>query len=160
MDQDSIGRDLMSALRELHADADSTGFDEGDALHAWGDPVHCLMYAQLLWPEFVVVDGHVFLRFFAPEPPAPGSVPARGTEEPGALAGYNWIEVGYLFASRAGSDEMGRVLANVLREIWSAKLLRDFPDREFSVRVLEPEQTGSVVGVGFEEVNAGQGRSV
>ena len=68
------------------------------------------------------------------------------------LKGYRWMEVPYLFADTASlSDEDDAMLAKMIAQAWRAALANEFPENSWVTRVLSPEETGSVVGVCFEE---------
>src|SRR5712671_3849233 len=64
----------------------------------------------------------------------------------------NWVEVPYLVTdTSATSEEEIEVLAEVIAQAWRARLRDCFPDRRFTVRIFDPAETGSVIGIGFEQ---------
>lgn len=65
---------------------------------------------------------------------------------------FNLVEVpSMLFTTRAGetTEEEDLWLAQRLAEMWRARLFHRYPDRAFTVEVLDPEVTGGDVGVIF-----------
>jgi hypothetical protein len=54
--------DLLSVFRRKYKGHDSTGFNYFDFLHAQGSPFNALFYSPLFWPEFIEIDGMVFLK--------------------------------------------------------------------------------------------------
>lgn len=116
--------------------------------------------AKVLWPEFVVVDDHVFFRWAAPEKVDL----ARWHDRTEVEATLNHTHVLDLFAHRASLDaepwwnqshpdfkaacEFGLAWAEAI----SAKLAKDFPERRF--RVYYTEQDNPVVR--FHQEHAGE----
>lgn len=68
-----------------------------------------------------------------------------------ASAGF---EVPYLFIARALDEPDDKLLAELMGQTWKAALASTYPERKWRTRVLKPEETGSVVGVAFEEVRS------
>lgn len=156
---------LVTLLRQRHADViDGPGWtvpwDLDDFVHNFGNVASALVHSILFVPEFVEVAGHVFLRDLGPGPrdiPALTSQMAAVAAKSSAhlkriVASYNWVEVPYLFVDRSGSDDEVRLLADRMADSWRVRLQARFPDRQFVIRVMEPAETGSVLGVGFEEL--------
>ena len=54
--------ELVECLRRLYPERDTTGFGVFDFLHAEGSPLLAIFYSWLFWPEFVEIDGMVFLK--------------------------------------------------------------------------------------------------
>jgi hypothetical protein len=52
----------MARLRERYEDVDATGWDIFDFAYAKGSPFVALWYSRLFWPDFVELDGIVFLK--------------------------------------------------------------------------------------------------
>jgi hypothetical protein len=100
-----------------------------------------LEYVRLLWPDFVEVNGMVFLREEQRAQPDLADVAEtlkRFSNRTQMEQEFNLVEVPMLFASAAGADDQAILeLANSLRDTWLAKLERDFPGRRFVVEVLE-----------------------
>ena len=90
-------------------------------------------YASLFWPEFVEVDGCVLLGPGVPESYAEWKASHPG--DPSAIeATLNHLHLGDLFSQAPRPNAAVLLhLGCLLRETWSAKLARDFPDRAFVV---------------------------
>src|SRR4029077_3728232 len=144
---------------EIAAKANGSGDRGGDALdflHAFGSAHAALLYAVLFVPQFIEIEGSILLkdfgkRSFELEEIAKRVRVARG-KSPDALKAcvnsYNWIELPYAFRDVSATDDEYTGLAEFLAEAWRARLQPVYPSRPFVVRVLPPEETGSVVGVG------------
>lgn len=129
-----------------------------DMMHVFGSTRNALLHAQLFCPEFIEIDGSILLR---------NSVSSFGkTKEESFLSGkmagklslaeleasFNSVEVGYLFAHSADSDEDGDLLAEIIAETWRARLNYLYPHRKFEVSVLSPEQTSHITQIEFFEI--------
>ena len=55
-------RDLLLVFQKRYKGHDSAGFNYFDFLHAQGSPFNALFYSPLFWPEFIEIDGMVFLQ--------------------------------------------------------------------------------------------------
>jgi len=134
---------------------DDGRYDVEDFIHAYGDPRQALLMFRAFFPEFSEVDGHVVLSTFLNRADEPQSLIARLRTSPSdvysVLKGYRWIEVPYLFANTSLSESDDHLLARMLAHSWLAALSLSFPATRWVTRVLTPEETGSVVGVCFEE---------
>jgi hypothetical protein len=152
--------DITALLRARYdQDGGTDVWHRADFLHGFGSVRAALLHSALFLPELVEVDGLVFLKTFFPgvwdEAKLAAEVRARRASPDELLQfmrGFNWVEVPYLFADRSGSDEEDAALARLMAEAWRARLKDLFPKRRFDVRLLSPEETGSVIGVGFEEL--------
>lgn len=147
--------DLLSAIQRKYKDQDSTGFNYFDFLHAHGSPFNALFYSQLFWPEFVEIDGMVFLQDAIEDSEDKSRLSEVLLRYKGDKAkveqAFNIIEIPSLFggASSESTDEEDLLLANRLKEMWSCRLRTIFSDREFSVRTLSAAETGGELAVMF-----------
>jgi hypothetical protein len=128
-----------------------------DIIHQIGDMASALLYSTIFFPEFVEVNGSVFLRDNAPDVEEPLHSDRLTLAE--VEASYNSIEVAYLFGYRHISLDEAEIpdtpeikLAGIIADAWSDRLKRFYPSRVFKVSVLTPEQSGSVHSVEFYEV--------
>lgn len=158
----SLERRLPARLKRHYGQGDwpPDEWEPADFLHCFGTVPGALLYAVLLVPEFIEVEGCVFLKDLGVRPPGGWGVVARRVRQaraasPEALRAFvescNWVEIPYLFADRAGGDEDCAALAALTVEAWRARLLDRFPGRRFEVGVIGPEESGSVVAVGSAE---------
>ena len=148
----------MDRLKEalLRYFPDRGNFDVEDFIHAYGDPRQALLMFPVFFPEFSSVEGHVILSDFLDDDAEPGRLIATLRASPGrarsVLEGYRWREIPYLFADLSKlSDEDDSILAELVACAWKGALSVQFPDSVWVTRVMTPEETGSVVGVCFEE---------
>jgi hypothetical protein len=98
-------------------------------LYATGSVEQALGYSELFWPEFVEHEGCILLE----RVPASFNSWAESLQEPSKVeAMLNHRHVSDLFHAQTSHDMM-ITLGRLLRDIWTLKLARDFPDRRFSV---------------------------
>jgi hypothetical protein len=147
--------ELLAKYASLQPGKDRTGFGALDLIHAEGSGLDALLYSYLLWPAFIEYKGMVFLRNSLDDEHDRNRVDE-------ALSGYdgdqlktqksfNTVEVGSLFGARAGEtdDTQDRDLAELLREMWSARLALVFGDYVFRIELVAPQSTGGTVGLVF-----------
>ena len=156
--------DIISLLRDAAGkERDVISWTREDYLHELGSVRDALVCSILFAPNFVEVEGFIFLAELAPtsfgsfEELAASIRVAQGKGGDSLtrlLESCNWLEVPYLFADRQGSDEEVVLLAHVVADAWRHRLRGLYPDRSFDVRVLPPGETGGTIGVGFVEVPA------
>jgi hypothetical protein len=153
---------LVDLLQRGCADgADRTAWDAADFLHERGTVQSALTHAALFMPRFEEIEGEIFFADLGVK--APGGrdglaekIRQSRAQSPHALTRFvdscNWLELAYMFRDGSGTDEAYRLLANLIAEAWRMRLCCLFPDRTFRTRVIEPEETGSRIGIGFEKL--------
>ena len=162
MDEDFERHRVLAPLEQRHGGGDRPAYrwDPADFLHGFGTVSGAILYAALFVPEFVEVEGRVFLKGLGVRPPGgweavAGRVRQARATSPQALRVFletcNWVEIPYLFGPRDAGDDECAALAALTADAWRARLLDRFADRRFTVRVLGPEESGGVVSVGFVE---------
>ena len=151
---------IIKCLRERFDKGDMTDTsDRLDLVYGYGSVGQALLHSVLFVPGFVEIEGEVFLD----ELRIGDGNDAKLAEEVRALRhdrqaldrmvqSYNWIEVAYQFRDRSCTDDEEVLLAELMAEAWRARLEHLFPDRRFVVRLIDPAETGSIIGLGFEEV--------
>jgi hypothetical protein len=124
--------------RRLIPDLESYFQDHPVDLEAWlssfGRFDHSLAYAALFWPEFTEVDGCVLLGSRVPETYTEWK--ARHSNNPSgieAVLNHRHVFDVFLYSSEQPSRELVRHFGLLLKDMWTTKLRRDFPDREFIV---------------------------
>lgn len=133
------------------------GFSALDVIHAEGSPLQALLYAGLFWPDFVEIDGMVFLSDMVSTAEALGRVKASlassGQNRAAVEAAFNVIEVPTLFGRHIGdtTDDEDRELCGLLAVVWRYRLLQLFPERTFVVQVLSCAETGGEIGLQFSQ---------
>lgn len=131
-----------------------------DFMYEHGSAHSAILYLPLFVPRFVEVEGAVFFRDVLPEgselEELQRNIRAYRSHSPGRLKSYvdsyNWFELRYQFADRLAKSDEYHALAELLVDAWAARLKYQYPQRRFRVRVMDAKETGSDVGVGFEEV--------
>jgi hypothetical protein len=122
--------------------------------HRAGDAAEALKYSRLFWPELIEYCGAVFLALGENDRVEIVRCLAEfmGQERPewrvrswkDVVDSYNLIEIANLFdriREPVGyAESVCRELGNTLMRAWRSRLLQEYPDRLFSVRLVEPEQ--------------------
>ena len=152
--------ELLSDFRKKYIDQDSTGFNYLDFLHAQGSPFNALFYSQLFWPEFVEIDGMVFLQDTIEDSEDrkrlnKALVRYKGDKTKAAQA-FNLVEFPSLFGKNISetTDEEDAFLADRLTEMWRCKLALVFPNREFLVRTVSAKETGGEIAIIFHTIRS------
>lgn len=152
--------ELLSRLRERYSGNNTKNYNVLDFIGGFGSPFEALIYSRLFWPEFIEIDGMVFLKETIESPDDRERLSAafekcdrnpRATEK-----SFNLVEVpSTLFGPRVGetTEREDRLLAERLVEMWRARLETVFPGRPFIVRLVEPEESGGDVGVIFHQTD-------
>ena len=149
---------LLKRLHQLYPDPDTTNFDVLDFVAAFGSPLEALMYSRLFWPEFVEIEGMVFLRETMEDEDdherLADAFKRYGDDRTQTEKAFNLVEVpALLFSSyeayRQTTEEEALWLARRLAEMWRACLHQKFPGRNFVVEVLEEDTGLDTVGVIF-----------
>jgi hypothetical protein len=114
----------------------------GIGLRSWigcvGSIEHAIAYGELFWPEFTELDGCVFLSGVTEETYR-GFAQAAGGDKRAVEAVINHRHICDLFTESEPTREQIVYLGRLLREMWAAKLARDFPGRRFEVSFTEGE---------------------
>lgn len=149
-------RHLIRRLRELHPDLDTTNFDVLDFVAAFGSPLEALMYSRLFWPEFIEIEGMIFLKesmeYEDDRQRLADALERYGGNRTQTEQSFNLVEVpSTLFTRHKGdtTEVEDQWLAQRLVQMWLAGLRHSYPDRDLVVKVLDPEDTGDEVGVIF-----------
>jgi hypothetical protein len=118
-----------------------------------GDSVQALVYSRLFWPKLVEVEGAVFVALWGDDEEYIAErlrTPASSTSmAPMSWAkvvdSFNLFEVAHIFRQNRGSTEVvesaNRELGLILVQAWSARLEVSYPQRRFSVRFVEADET-------------------
>lgn len=111
---------------------------KGIGLEYWvqcvGSFEHAIAYGELFWPEFEEHDGCVFFAGFSADSYR-GFMEQTGGNQQAVEAVMNHRHILDLFCAPELTPTRTQVvyLGRLLREIWAAKLQRDFPDKRFVV---------------------------
>lgn len=149
---------FLGRLRERYREHDTSNFNVLDFVGAFGSPFEALAYSRLFWPDFVEINDMVFLKETIENDDDRERLrkaheryggDRRMTEE-----SFNLVEVpSTLFGPRLGetTEVEDRWLAERLVEMWRARLHALFPDKRFTVRLVDPEESGGEVGIVFHQ---------
>jgi len=135
--------------------ADPAGFTALDFVGALGSVGNALLYSRLFWPEFVEIDGMVFLKDFADDVGGPDGI-RKMRDDLGDGESIektvNNFDVNLNFPNHPEENAEGDdlLLATQLAEMWSSRLQRLYAHRRFRVEVYE--DNGSPCVSFFEEV--------
>ena len=123
--------DLVPETRDWNG---GSGID----LHSWigcvGSFEHAIGYGELFWPEFAELDGCVFFAGVT-EAGYRGFMEQTGGDKRAVQTVLNHRHILDMFAVSEQDVPRAQVVyfGRLLREVWAAKLARDFPDRRFVV---------------------------
>ena len=122
---------LVRRLQQLLPDSDTANFDVLDFVAAFGSPLEALMYSRLFWPEFVEIDGMIFLKesieYEDDRQRLARALEYYGGDRTQTEQSFNLVEVpSMLFTTRKGetAEEEDRWLAQRLAEMWSTQTTR------------------------------------
>jgi hypothetical protein len=108
----------------------------GIGLEAWigcgGGIEHAIAYGELFWPEFAELDGCIFFAGVT-EVGYREFMDQTAGDKRAVEAVLNHRHIRDLFAGSRPSRNQVVYLGRLLREMWAAKLARDFPGRQFVV---------------------------
>ena len=148
---------------ELFSEKNTNKFNAMDYIHRFTSPLLALLFSELFWPNFIEIDGMVFLEgTFEDDSDLRRLKKAEaryGNNRVKIEASFNTIEVPFIFGSRMGdtTDEEDIILAQTLASMWRARLTEKFPCRKFKVRVASSEETGGEIAVVFYQINDADG---
>jgi hypothetical protein len=91
-------------LREKYKEHDTHGFNFFDLLHLVGSPLDALLYAQLFWPDFIEIDGMVFLKQMIEDEDDKARLSQAlkrfNGDKTQVEKSFNLVEIPYLFGKR------------------------------------------------------------
>ena len=147
---------LIQRLRAKHSEKDTSGFNVLDFVGAFGSVLDALMYSRLFWPEFIEIDGMVFLKDNTDDHEDRSRVEKvlndYGGDRSQTEKSFNLTEIpSVIFGQGIGesTEEEDEILAALLCEMWSARLKAVYPSRHFKVEVWQPEVTGGEIAIVF-----------
>ena len=139
MKEMDVTNELIRHLRGSHQGANTQSFDLSDFAFAFGSPLDALMYAKMCWPNFVEFSGMIFHSdvFNSDDDRERAErmltqVNSRTEVE----KSFNQFEVpSSFFGKHAGdsSDTEDLYLAELIREMWQARVTMLFPKRNVKV---------------------------
>lgn len=156
---DRLPERILQIIRQRFPEADPAGsFTLDDYLHSCGRASDALLYVALFCPALVELDGSILLlRAVEDQADRTRFLEYKASKgRRAAESSFNLLEVPYAFgpgrrAASEGSENDDAVLAEAVAASWRAWLPAQYAGRRFVVELLEPEQTGSVIGIRFYE---------
>ena len=147
-----MNRDKGLELLRRHFPAGRVGlpFTPLDYIHSEGAPLEALLYAYLFWPEFINVLNMVFLQDSVEDASDLQRIRETLEKKKGdkrrTQESFNTFQVAELFGTRTGdtTPEEDGLLAQVLAEMWRARLRSTFPESSTRVRIDPPDETSGV----------------
>ncbi len=135
--------DFNELLPELARWNNGKGISVDSWVNAIGSFEHAIAYGQLFWPEFIEYDDCIFRKSVWDLKTYEGFHKQTRGDKTAIEKVMNHLHLGDLYpnaAARTMAQES--YLAELLREIWSCKLHRDFPDLDVVVELFECENDG------------------
>jgi hypothetical protein len=125
---------LADLIPETRAWNDGRGIDLGDWIGCVGSFEHAIAYGELFWPDFAEHDGCVLFAGLSEESYR-GFMQQAGGNRQAVEAVMNHRHIVDLFARPELEPTRAQVvyLGRLLKEMWAAKLRRDFPGKRFVV---------------------------
>ena len=121
--------DLIPETRDWN---NGSGIDIRSWIGCIGSIEHAIGYGELFWPEFTELDGCIFFAGVT-EQNYRGFMQQAGGNKRAVEAVINHRHVLDLFSVSEPSRDQVVYLGRLLREMWAAKLAREFPDLQFEV---------------------------
>ena len=136
--RDSDMIDFNELIPELPEWNNGNGIDIDGWICGVGNFEHAIGYTRLFWPEFVEYKGCVFRADFSVES-YEGFLEATKGDKRAVEAVMNHRHLLTIFGDPRldPTEEQIIYFGRMLREIWQAKLDRDFPHRKIVVRFYE-----------------------
>lgn len=140
MTEESVPMDeLILHLREKHKGSNTDSFELSDFAFAFGSPLDVLMYVKLCWPDFIEFSGMIF----HPEVLNSNDDRERASLMKAGVYSRSDVEKSFnqftvpssFFGKYAGesSEAEDLYLAELIREMWQARLAMLFPGRKARV---------------------------
>lgn len=155
-----VYQQLHQIFEALFPNSGQSGDDLDDFVAGEGHLTEALLYATVFCPPFIEIEGMVFQWLVWP-----GQREKAAELVPRLLQRYgnprkvqenlNFVDITRLFVPEPPTlpREADSLLAALLATSWEGCLRVRFPDRNFQVDILEPEDTGEEgVGIVFFEV--------
>ena len=135
-----MSKEINKLIPELLLWNNGEGIDAEDWLSCMGNYELAVAYAEFFWPQFVEHDGCVF-RGSVNEKNYRDWIVSTKSHKTSVEAVMNHVHILDIFpdVEKPPSKEQIRYLGRKLKEMWKAKLLRDFPDKNITVSFHEDD---------------------
>lgn len=133
--------DYYNLIPELKTWLDGMSIDIDVWLNNVGSFKLAVAFGWLFWPEFIIHDDCVFYKKNFSKDGYQSFMKATEGNKQSVEAVMNHLHIYDLFpvSKDHPSDDLIRHFGQLLKEMWSCKLARDFQDRQFVVRFWEGE---------------------
>ncbi len=132
--------DFNTLIPELSTWNDGKGIDVDSWLTRVGSYEHAVAYARLFWPEFTVHEDCVLFAGFSEEIFGGFMEQTKGDKRAvESVMNHRHLLDLFQDAALEPSDDLIVHLGRVLKDMWSAKLRRDFPSRKVVVSFPEDD---------------------
>lgn len=130
--------DFNAWIPELALWNNGAGIDVDSWISCVGSHQHAAAYARLFWPEFVLHEDCVLFAGFRKEDFGGFMESTRGDRKATeAVMNHRHITDLFPYSKPEPPRELLIYVGRMLKEMWSAKLRRDFPDRPIHVDFFE-----------------------
>jgi hypothetical protein len=131
--------DLIPEIRAWE-EHNKHAFDPADWIECIGSFEHAIGYAWLFWPSFVVHDDCILGEGFA-EDTYRGFLDQAKGDKSAVEAVMNHVHIAEMFSAsdKRPTPQQLQWLGERLRDMWDAKLKRDFPEKNVKVSFHVPE---------------------
>jgi hypothetical protein len=126
---------LVELVPETRDWNEGRGIELASWISGVGGFEHAIGYGELFWPDFVEHGGGVFFAESFSEESYGGFMRQTGDNLRAVESVMNHRHILDLFCDRDAPPSRDQIIyvGRLLKEIWGAKLQRDFPDRRFAV---------------------------
>ena len=139
-DDSEVVRQTILSLKKRYPDHNTQSFDLADFTFAFGSPLDAFLYAKLFWPDFIEFSGMIFhsevVASEADRERVRQMISASHSPS-GIEQSFNQFDVpSSFFGKYAGdtSDSEDLHLARIICDLWKARLLVLFPNRNITVK--------------------------
>lgn len=145
----------LEILREYYpVEENKTLYSNLDYLGKSGSIANELLYIEIFVPRFTIIENSVLLEDGGLER-LQSFIDAKKSTEMSLQelkSSFNYRELPYMFANYDANCEDYKLLAEFIAEAWRAHLLKNFPQRKFTVYVAAHDATEEDFYIQFEEI--------
>src|SRR5437763_699074 len=123
---------LVPEIREWE-EHNKCSFDPGQWIAGVGRFDHAVGYAWAFWPDFVLHDDCVLRKDSFTDETYRGFIEQTKGDKSAVEAVINHLHIIDMFPNAEATKVQVQWLGERLRDMWDAKLKRDFPDRKVAV---------------------------
>ncbi len=135
-----------SMKAELATWNNGAGIDIESWIGCMGNFSLAVGYASVFWPDFVLFDGYILRKEFSEES-LRGCASRQGATRKSVEWVMNHLHIADIHSGSCedGSKDKVLLLGNVLKEIYEAKLFRQWPDRPCQVEFYIPDDEDDLI---------------